>query len=37
MPGVLTKVVELFSIGCQGSKLVVGVFGEGSWVCLSLK
>ena len=29
--------VELFSIGYQGSKLVVGVFGEGSWMFLLLK
>ena len=35
--GVLTKVVELFSLGYQSSKLVVGVSGEGSWVFLSLK
>ena len=29
--------MELFSIGYQGSKLVVGVFREGSWMFLSLK
>ena len=32
----LTKVMELFDMGCWGSKLVVGVFGEESWV-FSLK